>query len=348
MTRTLTFSRDVEEPLETIQLREELVQDDAFAHRLLVKVYRGADLLPLEGWTVKGTFLRLVDHTTVLLNGEATAEGAILPLPAPCYALPGQFALTVKLHRGEERTTVLVVTGRIRTSTSDTYVDPDAVVPSLQELLALMDSTRAAAERADTIARQVEADYAAGKLRFRVLGHFNTLQGLMEAMPQPTQGDAWHVGTPGEVMVYNGEAWQSIGSLAGEGVPAGGTAGQVLTKASEGDYDTQWQTPRGLRLLWEGTLSPGGSVTLPDLADIQFLCLRVNGVMTTWGDKTGGGVFGGMLHEEGGQFYTCYVNARYQVSGNTFTLQQARSGLLQQNMYTDWGAMTVTKIWGIG
>lgn len=47
MTRTLTFSRDVEEPLEAIQLREELVQDDAFAHRLLVKVYRGTEPLPL-------------------------------------------------------------------------------------------------------------------------------------------------------------------------------------------------------------------------------------------------------------------------------------------------------------
>lgn len=31
----------------------------------------------------------------------------------------------------------------------------------------------------------------------------------------------------------------------GVGVPAGGTAGQVLTKKSSGDYDTVWQTPSG-------------------------------------------------------------------------------------------------------
>ena len=30
---------------------------------------------------------------------------------------------------------------------------------------------------------------------------------------------------------------------AGEGVPAGGTAGQVLAKASNDDYDTEWVTP---------------------------------------------------------------------------------------------------------
>lgn len=31
----------------------------------------------------------------------------------------------------------------------------------------------------------------------------------------------------------------------GEGVPAGGATGQVLTKASDADYDTEWRTPSG-------------------------------------------------------------------------------------------------------
>jgi hypothetical protein len=34
-----------------------------------------------------------------------------------------------------------------------------------------------------------------------------------------------------------------IDGIDGVGVPAGGTTGQVLAKASETDYDTEWATP---------------------------------------------------------------------------------------------------------
>ena len=32
---------------------------------------------------------------------------------------------------------------------------------------------------------------------------------------------------------------------AGEGIPPGGTTGQVLTKKSDEDYDAEWQEPQG-------------------------------------------------------------------------------------------------------
>lgn len=36
-----------------------------------------------------------------------------------------------------------------------------------------------------------------------------------------------------------------IAALGGGGLPAGGTTGQVLTKASAADGDANWQTPSG-------------------------------------------------------------------------------------------------------
>ena len=39
--------------------------------------------------------------------------------------------------------------------------------------------------------------------------------------------------------------WKSLEALTGEGVPAGGKAGQVLTKKSDTDYDTEWTEPTG-------------------------------------------------------------------------------------------------------
>lgn len=37
----------------------------------------------------------------------------------------------------------------------------------------------------------------------------------------------------------------SLQGIPGEGVPTGGTVGQILTKDSGTDYDTSWQTPAG-------------------------------------------------------------------------------------------------------
>lgn len=41
------------------------------------------------------------------------------------------------------------------------------------------------------------------------------------------------------------EAVLEVGAAGGVGVPAGGTTGQVLTKASGTNYDTAWTTPSG-------------------------------------------------------------------------------------------------------
>ena len=48
----------------------------------------------------------------------------------------------------------------------------------------------------------------------------------------------------------------------GQGVPAGGTVGQVLTKTSSGDYATTWQTPSGG--------GGGGGLTLPLTQNLTF------------------------------------------------------------------------------
>lgn len=46
----------------------------------------------------------------------------------------------------------------------------------------------------------------------------------------------------GVVSVWNGTSWVDV-ALATQGVPAGGTTGQVLAKASNTDYDDTWITP---------------------------------------------------------------------------------------------------------
>lgn len=108
---------------------------------------------------------------------------------------------------------------------------------------------------------------------FRLLGYYPTIQDLEIAVPNPEVGDTYGIGTaaPYDIYIYSDtEGWVDNGQLqgppgeqgeqgpigatgpqgpqgpAGEGVPSGGTAGQVLTKKSDADYDAEWvEAPEG-------------------------------------------------------------------------------------------------------
>lgn len=115
---------------------------------------------------------------------------------------------------------------------------------------------------------------------FIVKGRYETLQELQQAHPTGAAGDAYAVGTEDDNTIYLWDidllAWNEIGPIqgpegpqgetgpqgptgpAGEdgtdgvGVPEGGTAGQVLAKASSADFDTEWVTPAagGDKIKW--------------------------------------------------------------------------------------------------
>lgn len=51
----------------------------------------------------------------------------------------------------------------------------------------------------------------------------------------------------------------------GQGVPTGGTTGQILTKKSDTDYDTEWADING-QVLYDNSTGTNGTVTLSDSA----------------------------------------------------------------------------------
>ena len=116
-------------------------------------------------------------------------------------------------------------------------------------------------------------DVGAGAAAFEVLGTVATVGDLPGGA---TQGDVYLVEADDNFYVWDVSAWSSLGTLAGPqgptgatgpagadgadgadgiGVDAGGTTGQVLAKASNTDYDTEWVDQTG------GGGTPGGSDT---------------------------------------------------------------------------------------
>jgi len=103
-------------------------------------------------------------------------------------------------------------------------------------------------------------EVGAGATAFEVLGTVATVGDLPGGA---TQGDVYLVEADDNFYVWDGSAWTSLGTLAGPqgpagatgpagadgadgadgvGVITGGTTGQVLAKASNTDYDTEWVT----------------------------------------------------------------------------------------------------------
>ena len=63
--------------------------------------------------------------------------------------------------------------------------------------------------------------------------------------------------------IPDGETRKLVSSSGGQGVPTGGTTGQILTKKSNTDYDTEWADING-QVLYDNSTGTNGTVTLSD------------------------------------------------------------------------------------
>lgn len=131
----LYYSTDLQRGMTMQPLKAALISGDSDAHRFVVGCHRGNAPIDLSGAGVHGYFIRS-NGSTVMMTGAVEGGRAILTLPTPCYAYPGRFSLVVKASRDGAVNTILWVEGAVSRSTTDTVVDPDEVLPSLDELLA--------------------------------------------------------------------------------------------------------------------------------------------------------------------------------------------------------------------
>ena len=123
-------------------------EGDNIADRFGIEVYRNGAEVALTAVNCQGYFIR-PNGDTVVISGNINGNLAWVDLPEACYAYEGQFSLAIRMVGGGVTGTYRIVDGVVRKTTTDTIVDPGTVVPSLPELLALVERCEDAAVAAE-------------------------------------------------------------------------------------------------------------------------------------------------------------------------------------------------------
>ena len=166
---------------------------DNEAHQIDVQLFRGQAQAQIdEGAAVSGYFIRYRDNATVPLEGSVSGNFASVKLTRACYSKPGQFALIIKVLIEDVVSTVFYGEGSIFTSSTDTYVDEENVIPSLEDLLAeiatMEKGTKAANEAATNANMAAGAANTAAESANTAAGAANTAAGNGNAAAEKLGG----------------------------------------------------------------------------------------------------------------------------------------------------------------
>lgn len=146
----MDYDVDLCKPVQLIQMDVPFFTGDQNAHRFHVTLKRKGCSIDVSGMSARGYMVR-ADKQTVIWDGVVDGCDIYLTMPASCYAVAGRFRLLLRVSQGDTIETALWVEGAIRESTTDVVVDPGALLPSLNELLAQIDRLESALERAENV-----------------------------------------------------------------------------------------------------------------------------------------------------------------------------------------------------
>lgn len=131
---------------------------DNAAHQIDVRLFRGKEAAQLEsGAAVTAYFIRYSDNATITLDGTVSDGIASVTLKKACYNKAGAFAVIIKVVEGSVINTVFYGEGTILLSATDTILDEENVVPSIDDLLAQIAVMEQATQEVNDAVNRVHA-----------------------------------------------------------------------------------------------------------------------------------------------------------------------------------------------
>lgn len=142
---------DLAKGIQMVRLGRLFAANDKAAHTINVRVLDDGKVADLTGQTISAYFIR-PDNATVTISGTLTDNVASVTLPSSCYANSGHFSIIIKAVSTDVTTAIFWGDGTITRSTTDTIVDPENIIPSLEELLAQISTMQTATAAANMAA----------------------------------------------------------------------------------------------------------------------------------------------------------------------------------------------------
>lgn len=146
------LTRDLKRPNVLQALKDDFFSQDNKGNRVGVIVTDNGNPVTLTG-NVFGYIIR-ADRATVSLQGTINANKAWIDLPESAYAIVGPLQIvlrqTVGTGTAQTKTTLIACTTYVHRTTTDSFIDPGHVVPSLEELLAQIAVMEQATANANT------------------------------------------------------------------------------------------------------------------------------------------------------------------------------------------------------
>lgn len=141
---------DLTKPLKVQALHGVFFSADNAANLIGVEVFSGGTAASLSG-TCVGYAIR-ADGGTLPITGTVSGNKASIILPTSAYVIEGPLDIVIKVVSGSVKTTVGACRGYVQRATTDTIIDPGHVIPSLEELLALIEPMEEATDAANAAA----------------------------------------------------------------------------------------------------------------------------------------------------------------------------------------------------
>lgn len=148
-------------------------EGDVYGDIFGIEVYDDGAPADLTGAGCSGLFIRQ-DGATVGLIGTVSGNIATVRLEEACYAVNGQYQLTIKLTKSGETVTARIVDGTVNRTTTDVPVDPGTIIPSIETLIEEIQAV------AESIPEEYSDFYAAAEKFNGTLAATDTMSSLTE------------------------------------------------------------------------------------------------------------------------------------------------------------------------
>lgn len=142
MVNQLLFEQDMAKPVQLRQIHGSLFENDNNGLQIGVRVFRNGEVESLIGSIICEVMRN--DGAIVVVIGERSGNLACASIPSNCL-MPGPIKMVMKNVDGEQKTTILAVSGVVLMVNGSAYIDPGTVIPDLTEYTELVNRAEAAA-----------------------------------------------------------------------------------------------------------------------------------------------------------------------------------------------------------